>query len=71
MNLSASIDLKVSVKALDYVIVSTPTNYDAETNFFDTPSVEAVLSQVNEIEPNACIVVKSTIPVGLIDIKAT
>ena len=67
LNLSASIDLKASVKASDYVIVSTPTNYDEKTNFFDTSSVEAVISQVNEIEPNACIVVKSTIPVGFID----
>ena len=65
LNLSASSDLEASINVADYVIVSTPTNYDEKTNFFDTSSVEAVISQVNEIEPNACIVVKSTIPVGL------
>ena len=64
LNISASADLNVSVKGADYVIVSTPTNYDEHTNFFDTSSVEAVIAQVIECEPNACIVVKSTIPVG-------
>lgn len=67
LNLSASKDLKASVRGADYVIVSTPTNYDEKTNFFDTSSVEAVISQVVESEPNACIVLKSTIPVGLIE----
>ena len=67
LNLSASTDLKGSVRGADYVIVSTPTNYDEQTNFFDTSSVEAVISQVIEGEPSACIVVKSTIPVGFIE----
>lgn len=67
LNLSASTDLTVSLTDADYVIVSTPTNYDEQTNFFDTSSVEAVIAQVIEIEPRACIVVKSTIPVGFID----
>ena len=67
LNLSASADLNVSVKGADYVIVSTPTNYDEKTNFFDTSSVETVITQVIENEPTACIVVKSTIPVGFID----
>lgn len=67
LNLSASTDLNVSVRGADYVIVSTPTNYDERTNFFDTSSVEAVIAQVIESEPNACIVVKSTIPVGFIE----
>jgi len=67
LNLSASTDLKASVKDADYVIVSTPTNYDEKTNVFDTSSVEAVIAQVAEIEPNACIVVKSTIPVGFVE----
>ena len=67
LNLSASTDLKASVYNADYVIVSTPTNYNEKTNFFDTSSVEAVIAQVIEGEPNACIVVKSTVPVGFIE----
>ena len=67
LNLFASTDLEASVKGADYVIVSTPTNYDEKTNFFDTSSVEAVIEQVIDSEPDACIVVKSTIPVGFID----
>ena len=67
LNLSASVDLKGSLIGADYVIVSTPTNYDEETNFFDTSSVESIIGQVVENEPNACIVVKSTIPVGFVD----
>jgi len=67
LNLSASTDLTASLNGADYVIVSTPTNYDEKTNFFDTSSVEAVIKQVIESESSACIVVKSTIPVGFID----
>ena len=67
LNLTASTDLKASLNGADYVIVSTPTNYDEKTNFFDTSSVEAVITQVILSEPSACIVVKSTIPVGFID----
>lgn len=67
LNLTASTDLTASVSGADYVIVSTPTNYDEKTNFFDTSSVEAVVAQVIEVDPNACVVVKSTIPVGFIE----
>lgn len=67
LNLSASNDLATAVKSADYIVVSTPTNYDENTNSFDTSSVEAVISEVVKIEPSACIVVKSTIPVGFID----
>jgi UDPglucose 6-dehydrogenase len=67
LNLAASNDLEASVCGADYVIVSTPTNYDVKTNFFDTSLVEAVIAQVINSEPKACIVVKSTIPVGFID----
>ena len=67
LNLSASTNLKASVVGADFVIVSTPTNYDEKTNFFDTASVEAVIAQTIQCEPGACIVVKSTIPVGFID----
>jgi UDPglucose 6-dehydrogenase len=67
LNLSASTDLKASITDTDYVIVCTPTNYDEKTNFFDTSAVETVIGQVVEMETDACIVVKSTIPVGFID----
>ena len=67
LNLSASTDLQASVVEADYVVVSTPTNYDENTNFFDTSSVEAVIAEVVKFEPNACIVVKSTIPVGFVE----
>jgi len=67
LNLFASSDLKASVKNAGFVIVSTPTNYDEKTNYFDTSSVEAVITQVSKSEPSACIVVKSTIPVGFIE----
>ena len=67
LNLSASTDLKASIRGANYVIVSTPTNYDEDTNFFDTSSVDLVISDVKRYEPEACIVVKSTIPVGYIE----
>jgi len=67
LNLSANADLNMAVVDADFVIVSTPTNYDEKTNFFDTSSVEAAIVQVIESEPSACIVVKSTVPVGFID----
>ena len=67
LKLSASSDLQRSVIGANYVIIATPTNYDEKTNFFDTSSVEAVIAKVIQYEPKACIVVKSTIPVGFID----
>ena len=67
LDLCASIDLTASLAGADYVIISTPTNYDDEKNFFDTSSIEVVISQVIKHEPNACIVIKSTIPLGFID----
>jgi UDPglucose 6-dehydrogenase len=67
LNLSASTDLQNSVLGAEYVVISTPTNYDEEMNFFDTTTVQAVISQVVETEPTACIIVKSTVPVGFID----
>ena len=67
LNLTATTDLRAALPRADYVIVSTPTNYDETSNFFDTSSVEAVITQVIEEEPSACIVVKSTIPVGFVE----
>ncbi len=71
LDISASTDLKASLTGADYVVVSTPTNYDEKTNFFDTSAVVSVIAQVIESEPNACVVIKSTIPVGFIeDVRA-
>ncbi|PHO05604.1 UDP-glucose 6-dehydrogenase [Rhodobacteraceae bacterium 4F10] len=64
LNLIPTNDPETAFANADYIIVSTPTNYDAQTNFFDTSSVEAVIRQVTEMNPDATIVIKSTIPVG-------
>lgn len=67
LSLAASTDLSASVRGAEYVIIATPTNYDEKTNFFDTSSVEAVISQVIKTNPGGTIVVKSTVPIGFID----
>jgi len=67
LNLSASMDLKKSLSDANYVIVSTPTNYDDKTNNFDTSLVESVIFEIIKHEPKACIVVKSTVPIGFTD----
>ena len=67
LNLSASTDLNASVRDADYVIISAPTDYNEKTNFFDTSLVQDIISKVIKTEPGACIVIKSTIPVGFID----
>ena len=64
LNLTATTDSVLAYKDADFVIVSTPTNYNTEKNYFDTSSVEAVIKFVKDVNPNAIIVIKSTIPVG-------
>ncbi|NBC37682.1 nucleotide sugar dehydrogenase [Novosphingobium sp. FSY-8] len=66
LDLSATTDPQAAMAGADYVIVATPTNYDAETNKFDTSSVEAVIQIAATANPDATIVVKSTVPVGFI-----
>lgn len=64
LSLSATTDINLAYENPDYVIIATPTNYDTERNFFDTSSIEAVLSLVKQKCPATTVVIKSTIPVG-------
>lgn len=64
LRLTATLDGETAYKDADFVIIAAPTNYDSQKNFFDTSAVEAVIELVLKVNPNAIIVIKSTIPVG-------
>ena len=64
LNLTATLDAEAAYKGADFVVIAAPTNYDSKKNFFDTSAVEAVIKLVIQYNPDAIMVIKSTIPVG-------
>ena len=66
LNLKATLDYKDAFEGAKFIIISTPTNYDEEKNFFDTSSVEDIIKKVKDLDLDTTMVVKSTVPVGFI-----
>jgi UDPglucose 6-dehydrogenase len=64
LNLTATLDAEMAYKAAEYVVIAAPTNYDSQKNYFDTSAVESVIELVMRVNPQAIMVIKSTIPVG-------